>query len=408
MGLGLYLATTTTLENPLDAIESYLTKHAGELVESMERAEGELAACLHPAAEPVELSWDGERLLFRAKTSTVGPGYHVYLCQLLDSLARVLVGSWGPGDEDDEASGDETEYFRTRDHAALEREMLSWLRAVTGVMTESIEDGGRAVAISLPTDVTFEVDGAWATPLGPRSAAWVDAVREDPRTGIDLFPWWSSGTNAEHWRGRALSRMWTNVRWREPTDEGEAELLRRVDEELTRAYELSPALPLPWAEWAEILEWLDEGARAEAARARAADTPSIGYRRRPVRVSLTGGWSVRIPGAMATSFDEEGTWCGFMPGRTVWMTAFDVGNAEERALSAEATLPSRTPGGDPLDLPPPFDDCAHRATLSNTDEGDLTLTLELACPHRLALFTFVLEDDDDLAWAREVAASIQG
>jgi len=117
---------------------------------------------------------------------------------------------------------------------------------------------------------------------------------------------------------------------------------------------------------------------------------------------------VQIPGAMATSLDEDGTWCGFMPGRTVWMSSFTVGDAEERPLTAQATLPTRASGGDALEMPPPFEGCAHRATLSSTDEGDLTLSLEIAQPHRLALFTFVLEDDDDLDWAREVAASIQG
>jgi len=48
-----------------------------------------------------------------------------------------------------------------------------------------------------------------------------------------------------------------------------------------------------------------------------------------------------------------------------------------------------------------------RARTRATSEGDMQLTLEIARPHRIALFTFVLDDADDLAWAKSVAATVR-
>jgi hypothetical protein len=202
--------------------------------------------------------------------------------------------------------------------------------------------------------------------------------------------------------------MWTDVRWRPHVDEGELALLEKIDQDLRRAHELDPTLPLPWAEWAEISDFLgreDALARQVEERARGLSA-SIGYRRRPVRVTLTGGWSVRIPGEMATSLDESGTWCGFMPERTVWMSSYTIGDPENPTLSAAATLTREKPGESRFELPPLPHGYAGRASLAKSEEGHTTLSVQIALPHRLALFTFVLEDEADLDWAREVAGSI--
>ncbi len=414
MGLGLYLVATPLVANPLDVVEHFLRASCAEVLEALNRGDGSLGATLHPAAEEVEFTLEGSALLVSAKTSSVGPGYHAYLCELLHELEARLGNAFGPvPDEQDEeqgGDGDETGYFTNGDRAALEDEMLAWLRGLCDVVAEQLAQGSEGFMISMGTDHVFEFDGALATPMGPRSAAWLEAARQDPRSGIDLFPWWGLGLGADHAAGRALVRMWSEVRWREPMDDDEDALLEKVDADLRRAHELDPALPLPWAEWAEMLDWLArEDALAHEVHERARGlTAGIGYRRRPVRVRLAGRWSVRVPGEMSSSFDEDSTWCGFMPGRTLWMSSFTIGDPENPTRSAAQTLPSKEPDQPLFELGPLADGYAGRASLGKTSEGDIELSVEIALPHRLALFTFVLADAADLDWARQVAAAVRG
>jgi hypothetical protein len=408
MGLGLYLAATPRVSNPLDVVEHHVRARHQDVLEALGRADGLLAVSLHPAAEDIEFAFDGRQLTVSAKTSTVGPGYHAYVCEMLRELAAELGATFGPLPGEDD--GDETGYFSTGSRDALEDEMLAWLLGLAGVVAEGVAEGSSGFIISMSTDSSFEFDGAMATPLGPRSSDWLEAVQLDPHSGRDIFPWWSPGLGAEHAAGRALVRMWTEVRWRTPVDDDERELLDKVDRDLRRAHELDPTLLLPWPEWSAILGFLarDDGLAASIRERAAGMAPKIGYRRRPVCVTLTDGWSVRIPGEMASSFDDEGTWCGFMPGRTIWMSSFTVGDPESPTRSAAETLPTKKPSGTPVELPPFPEDYAQRASLGTTDAGDTMLTVEIARPHRFALFSFVLDDAADLDWARVVAAGIRG
>jgi len=410
MGLGLYLRAIPGVDNPLEVIEHHLRVRCHDLLEGMNVAAGRLTARLHPAAEDVEFVKEGAYLTVDAKTSTAGPGYHAYLCDLVTALGTDLGGNFGPfPDEDEESDGDETSYFTSRDRALLEDEMLTWLGGVASTVAEYLSEGSTGFMISMSTDATFEFDGAVATPLGPRSEDWMETTVRDPRAGIDIFPCWRSGLGAEHAAGRALVRMWTDVRWREPANDDETATLEKIDADLRRAHELDPTLALPWAEWAVILSFLHrDDALARRVRERAAGLQAtIGYRRRPVRVALTGGWSIRVPGEMASSYDEDGTWCGSMPGRTIWMSSFTIGDPDAPTRSAAETLPDVTRRGRAVELPPFPEGYAGRASVGVGEEGGTQLTVEVARPHRLALFTFVLDDESDLSWARDVAAGIR-
>jgi hypothetical protein len=410
VGLGLYLRATPQVANPLEVVEHHLKAHCREVLDSLDVEEGRLSASLHPAAEAVEFAHEGPFLTVEAKTSSVGPGYHAYLCEQLHSLEEKLGASFGDGpDGNEEGAGDETGYFMTGDRAALEQEMLAWLGGVAGMVTELIPEGTTGLMISMGTDLVFEFDGEIATPLGPRTAEWLEATRRDPRAGIDIFPWWGPGLCADHAAGRALVRMWSDLAWRNPANDGELALIEKIETDLRRAHELDATRALPWAEWAAILEFLGrDDAVARRVRERAAGaSQSVGYRRRPMRVTLTDGWSIRVPGETASSFDEDGTWCGLVEGRTIWMSSFRVGDPDSPTRSAAETLPDEEPSGDRFELSPFPEGYAGRAELGTTEEGDVQLTVEVARPHRLALFTFVLDDEADLQWAREVAASVR-
>jgi hypothetical protein len=332
VGLGLYLIGQ--LSEPLsqgDAIDRaarWLAAEAPEaLVTKGQDGDGRpmLFVDLHPAAENLELVATGPGvLLASAKTSTAGPGYHAYLVELCERMSAALPLRWQPPD-DDAGTGDETGYFVSKDFAALQDEMLAWLRALA---RDLLEVQGGDLAIGLPMDVSFEHPGFAKTPLGPRDRRWFEAVAEDPRRGIDLLPWWDAGRTASHHRGLALALMWTQVRWRAPHDDGERALLDRVLGALETAFQLEPHAAYPWSAWDELARIAGRaGPVTEWVRRQAAAAPSgpaIGYRRFPVRLQLTGGWSIRLPGSFSESWDDQGTLCAWAEGRTVWFTSFTI------------------------------------------------------------------------------------
>jgi hypothetical protein len=159
----------------------------------------------------------------------------------------------------------------------------------------------------MPTDRSFKVDAPVQTAMGPRDQAWCDAVRADPSHAADAFPWWDDGPGLRE-RSRALAAMWHEVAWREPIDADERAVMERVDRDLQAAQAAAPALELPWAAWAELLDWLGEDEeRTAGLRARGGPRGQvIGYRRYPMDVELSGGWSLELPGAFVGAWEDDG------------------------------------------------------------------------------------------------------
>jgi len=236
---------------------------------------------LHPAASPVRIVVlpDGD-LEVRGETSAVGPGYHA---DVLARLAPVL---------------DELDYVWDGDEPEPRGAMAAWFAS---------ELARGAPRIGMPADRSFKVEAAVQTALGPRDRTWCDAVIADPLRAADAFPWWSTEAG-ERQRSRALCAMWHEVAWREPIDTDERAVMERVDADLRAARKANPALELPWAAWAELLDWLGEDEpRIAELRARATTAaPVIGYRRYPMDVELSGGWSLELPGSFVGAWEDDG------------------------------------------------------------------------------------------------------
>lgn len=235
----------------------------------------------HAAAPPVRIVVlpDGD-LEVHGETGAVGPGYHA---DVLARLAPVL---------------DELDYIWDGDEPEPRAAMAAWFAA---------ELARGATRVGMPADRSFKVDAAVQTALGPRDRAWCDAVLADPLRAADAFPWWSAEAG-ERERSRALCAMWHQVAWREPIDDDERGVMERVDADLRAARKLNPALELPWAAWAELLDWLGEDdARIAELRARGGGIPStIGYRRYPMDIELSGGWSLELPGGFVGAWEDDG------------------------------------------------------------------------------------------------------
>lgn len=359
MGLGLYL-TGRFYEghvNPeawAEKVAGWFEENSGEPLESLgtgKNSEGAQTVYLnlHPCAEDVEISVPAEGLVIvSGKTSTVGPGYHCYVADLVRQFGHQLGVSWDEPD-DEEGTGDETGYFRSRNRSDVEEQFLGWLKNLASVVLEQFEGGSREMMVSMPLGHRYPHSGPLVTPLGPRDLNWLRSVCEDPTNGVGLFPWWTEGIDAGFFFGRALSRIWKDVRWRVPVTDDEADVLESIHNDLTRAYELDSNLPYPWREWREM--WVNveayspspviEDRRLEHVIEREAKTvpdgPRAGYRRFPVRVDLSG-WSIEIPGEMYEDVDDDGTWSAWDGTRSIYFSSFVLKRPGGKKASARDTL----------------------------------------------------------------------
>jgi hypothetical protein len=426
MGVGLYLTGRwrTTRDDPeawLGRVQSWLEEHAGEPLESVRLGrDGEdhpaVLVNLHPCAEDFEIVVpEAGRVAASAKTSTVGPGYHAFLCDLLHRLGEAMDIDWD-APEDESGTGDETGYFHTGDPGALEGEFLEWLSGVAKLVAEGLEQDCQWMMISMAIGHHYHHHGPLVTPMGPRDVRWLEAVAEDPIRGIDLFPWWPAGIGAPFYLGRALARMWRDVRWRAPLADDEGRLLMDVHLDLVRAYRLDSSLDYPWREWRELMESIEahfgyvemagDDLEAEVRRRAAeigpeASVPLIGYRRRPVRVDLTDGWSIEVPGEMAEEWDEEGLWTARDAGRAVFFKSYSLSKDDGSQPEAREILDGLTlPDGRRLEHQ--NEGVIGRAALTSPDGDDETgwqLIGHNAIDGGLAACNIMFGDPDEREWA---------
>ena len=359
---------------------------------------------LHPSAQPLVFEIGAERLLARANTSTAGPGFHRHVCGLLRALADALELEWSERE-------DAYHYFDGEDPAALEAAFDELMADAQAQMRELAQDGLRGFALGLPETHVFEHEGLLASPLGPRGTEWLELSPRE--AGRDVLPFCGDYADAGYFRGLALTEMWMSVRWRAPVDEREQALLERVVTYVERAHGLDPSVPLPWAEQSAILTLLsEESLRATRAHLKAQSLPAaaIGYRRRPVRVMLSGGWRMQIDGAMAERWEERGTWVAWDADRSLWFSSLEVFDDGGAPLeSAEETL-SRLPpleGDEHLALS--GEQITGAAVFVETEVDDKPvhrLDAHAAVGHRAAVGTLVFTRPADREWALQTWGSL--
>ena len=277
---------------------------------------------------------------------------------------------------------DELDYVWDDDGFAPRGEAVDWL-------ADELRAG--ATRVGMPEGRTFWVDAAVQTAMGPRDAAWRDAVLADPRAGADAFAWWERGPGQLE-RARALWAMWHEVPWREPVDKPERALMERVDADLIAAHAAAPALDLPYAEWADIIGFLGDAERARATRKRATGPATIGYRRFDMTVGLESGWSLRLPGAFVGAWEADNDRYWATDGaRAVQVLLVETTEADSAQLLAVA--PPRYPVIEHTTDP----DRHARAEMYTEDHVHVVHGIVAMAPH-VAIFTF-RGDARDHDWA---------
>lgn len=279
---------------------------------------------LHPAAEDLEISFIGnEQFTVSASTSSAGPGYHIFICDILHRLGDRFRLQW---EEQNEEYQDETGYFHSGDRDHVFAEMTKWLQTLASWFFDgTLKDKVHPTRLAMSLDTGFTWNARAITPLGPRDEDWLKAVAQDGNKGQDFFAWWEPELNAEYFLRRALVRIWSDVRWRPPSDDAEKQVLSYIADSLETAYKLDANLQCPWAEWSEILGYLD-GNNQEHELVHdhtSASHPTMGYRRRDVTVQLPGNWWITVPGSFGDFRpDENYNYLALDPPREIWVTSY--------------------------------------------------------------------------------------
>jgi hypothetical protein len=418
MGLGLYIDAAipgdSRGERPLSG---------GELIDRLEQAcrsriddpllrrlarfrrveEGSgLDLWLHPATEPVEFRVDGARLTCSAKTSPAGPGYHVYVVELLERVAPVAGVEWRWSDAE---GGDECEYHESRSPDRVREHMLTWLRALARHLDG--EDFGTDLCLSLPVGFSPVQAGAICTPLGPLDHEWPRAVASASASelevlGAQFFAWWEPGLDARFWARYGSAVAWVDIPWHPPASDDEDWAYDAAVAAFDRSRALDSTIALPDLEIADLRRYR----HAKPDDARAPGRTGIGYRRGLMRWQLTGAWSVAAPGYWYQEHDDDAVvlWFG---DRTIRITTYRVdGVPGEQLLDHEDAR-----GGEEESKPRVEWRSKHllaRGAIEWTDDlnGYWMVSGQVATDGNVCLATICYVRESDRPWAEETFRSI--
>lgn len=281
----------------------------------------------HPAADPLKIWFTDESgsIAVSADTVSAGPGYHLFLCDLLWKLSQKFQIIWDPETDD----GHSNPTFWSGDAEQTYYEMFSWLASMASSASMMSAEG--SYYLSMSPSYQFFADAPLITPMGPRSEAWIAEVAKNPGAGADVFPWLNAGATPDFLLNKAIAHMWTDVRWCPPMGDGDQALMHMTCGMLTAAYKLDPTLNFPWREWAEMIAFMnmeDEMRTTVFEKAKAApEREPIGYRRREVRAFMDQGWSALVPGNFSESaqFDPQSrnhTWQFAGDDMMIWFTTY--------------------------------------------------------------------------------------
>ena len=252
-----------------------------------------------PFAENIELFVDAGAVVFSAKTSGAGPGYHEFVVAILDELEVELGLAWSFGEDE----GDETGFRESRETAELRRTMAGQARGLARMVIESM---GQGTLVNMGLDFRPKVRGFAASPLGEWSAEWFDRLAaatdaEALALAEDFFPWWNRELSGDEFAKFGMVVCWNDVRWVSPVGDAEELAIGTALDCFEQARELGTRLEIP------------ELVRAELKRLASPDAPThapgpegVGYRRRMVTVSLPGHWELEVPGYFHDAVEDEG------------------------------------------------------------------------------------------------------
>ncbi|MBY0263492.1 MAG: hypothetical protein K2Q20_14195 [Phycisphaerales bacterium] len=328
------------------------------------------------------------RVRLDAQTNSAGPGYHQYVCTLLDRVSRDGFVVW-----EDDPEADDTGYFSHRDRGQLVREMQQWFWTVAKIFTEGDAADSERVLVSMPLEAGFTTPGFALTPNGIWTKQEFAEAKGSEQAAERFFSWMTEGWTAQTFRDAAVAAMWTLVRWTAPVTDDDVGTHDYVLDMLSKSQELDPELPKPWREWLEIIKWSGTDSDRElrpVVAAHAAKTTGrlIGYRRDPIRHAPFTLASITLPGHLAEETEDEGgTAAWFDRDAVIRMSTFDIlGSARNELPPVDGrTVEQWTAKNGPARI----EACGPDAE----DEGRHNYRALFAVPGRLLICSFNVPDE---------------
>jgi hypothetical protein len=283
----------------------------GPLYCSQLLSDGSLMCAFNPLADWIRFQLTNDGVVVGFRSSSVGPGYHAAVIDMLDYLASELQMSWDWGGAGNMCA-DETGYALSRSFEDLQFEMVRFFQLLIETAADHNQNGG---ALCLPYGLGQD-RGEISCPLGPRCNDWLTAVTKLRRSELvaeaaGFFPWWNKERDHLFWENMLTGTLWQNAQWRAPVTNEERQTIVAIAHlnEKVRSHDL----PLK----SHIQEAVDELAKAVQD-----DEPpgpeGIGYRRGYVDYNPFPGWRISLPGHFRELEDPEGKAGIFQHGTTVF------------------------------------------------------------------------------------------
>lgn len=402
-----------------EAIDTRLTDPLDHKLLSFNEQEHTLYVLIHPLTEHLELVWEPAqnkgappRIIATTKTSTLGPGYHAWLVDLLKEIGPSCGLSW-------DWSEDESSFAVDGDFAALQRVMSDQLHAMAAAFLEHADgemgaDSGFAVNMSIGFGAVRPGEFT-QTPLGPRDRAWWESIaagHDLPARCREFYMWWDRERDAGYWYKLGLSLMWTEIPWRPPTDETEEALCRLALDALDRACTIDRSISLPAGEMNELAELLELDPEADELPQPRPD--GIGYHRGPMNRRGPGGWGLVVPGYFFQEWDEGSGQLSFWHGnRSVFVSSYEIPLKDGKPVPAAELADSFGPDENEAatdTLEASDEQHLRRAIIAPYEEdGFVGQTLQgcVAAEGQCAIVTVVFADPDDRPWAEETWKSLK-
>lgn len=394
------------LEKIAASVSAYAKEKGIDALSYLTLGQESMVIGLHPAEEEMHFYVESGYLVCSAKTSSVGPGYHAFVVELLETVEKKCGFNW---DWNNEKMGfeDECGYYEHKNYQLLQETMCYHLQVLARFFINRQSEGKFNISLSL--DLRIEHDCFAISPMGPWDKEFFQEIDRlelsEIHTKADkFFAWWNKDMDALFWKNVGMVWMWTEIKWQPPIDQQAMTypLLLTTLECFEKARELSDGdMQFPEEEIKEIEILLSVNDYFIPKQG------LVGFYRLNRRMPLTGNWSILLPGYFYEAKEEDESRASyFHKDRSIFAHSFFDPSGEIPEFPADEEIDNQSLGVFTFEK----DTCVGKATLIRAPEsegGYQILICHAAAPGSVCTVTLAMDHDEDFDWAIETFKSIE-